>query len=118
MSVLRGITAACVAVGAGVMPPAAHAGTPTGGSYPSAPAVVQAVACRADCVDEETVKPGSTIRLSGQGMHRVRSIIFLGGPGEADDKLVPATRWARTIADVQVPEGAVTGRVRARNGDG
>jgi murein DD-endopeptidase MepM/ murein hydrolase activator NlpD len=98
--------------------PTATAATPSGGAYASAPAVVQAVACRADCVDEDTVAPGSTLRLSGQGMQRVRSVIFLGGPGDADDKLVPALRWARTIADVKVPEGAVTGRVRARNGDG
>jgi murein DD-endopeptidase MepM/ murein hydrolase activator NlpD len=100
------------------MAPAAPAATPSGGSYASAPAVVQAVACRADCVDEDTVKPGSTLRLSGQGMHRVRSVIFRGGPGDADDKLVPALRWAKTIADVKVPEGAGSGRVRARNGDG
>jgi murein DD-endopeptidase MepM/ murein hydrolase activator NlpD len=115
---LRAYAAACVAVGTAAIAPSAWAGTASGGSYASAPAVVQAVACRADCVDEETVKPGSTVRLSGQGMHRVRSVIFLGGPGDADDKLVPALRWAKTIADVKVPDGAVTGRVRARNGDG
>ena len=39
-------------------------------------------------------------------------------PGDGDDKLVPALRWARTIADFRVPEGAITGRVRVRNGDG
>ena len=110
--------AACVAVGAAVLAPSAVAATPSGGSAASAPAVVQAIACRADCVDEETARPGSTIRLSGLEMQRVRSVIFLGGPGDADDRLVPALRWSRTIADVRVPAGAPSGRLRARNGDG
>jgi murein DD-endopeptidase MepM/ murein hydrolase activator NlpD len=117
MKPIRGSFAACL-VAMGALAPAATAATPSGGSYASAPAVVQAVACRADCVDEDTAAVGSTIRLSGTGMQRVRSVIFLGGPGDADDKLVPAVRWAKTIADVKVPEGAVTGRIRARNGDG
>jgi murein DD-endopeptidase MepM/ murein hydrolase activator NlpD len=51
-------------------------------------------------------------------MQRVRSVIFLGGPGNGDDRKVPALRWAARIADVKVPEGAPTGRVRVRNGDG
>lgn len=96
----------------------AGADAQSGGSYASQPAVVQAVACRADCIDADTVRPGSTVRLSGREMQRVRSVIFLGGPGERDDKVVPALRWGRTIADARVPEGAVSGRVRARNGDG
>jgi len=90
----------------------------SGGAYASAPAVIQAVTCRSECVDEDTARAGSLVRIVGRDMQRVRKVTFLGGRGDGDDRTAPALRWARRIADVRVPEGALTGRVRVRNGDG
>jgi len=104
--------AACALLAA----PAAAA--PSGGTYSSPPAVIRAVACRVDCVGPSTARPGSVVRVSGEGMARVRSVVFLGGRGDADDRAVPALRWSARIADVRVPAGAPSGRVRVRNGDG
>ena len=90
----------------------------SGGVYPSAPAVIEAVACRVDCVDPATAQVGSVVRIVGRDMQRVRKATFLGGPGDRDDRTVPVLRWARRIADVRVPAGALSGRMRVRNGDG
>jgi murein DD-endopeptidase MepM/ murein hydrolase activator NlpD len=98
--------------------PAPATAQTSGGTYASAPAAIEAVTCRSECVDEETARAGSVVRVVGRDMHRVRKVTFLGGRGDGDDKTVPVLRWSKRIADVRVPDGALSGRVRVRNGDG
>jgi len=98
--------------------PAPAVAQTSGGAYASAPAAIEAVTCRSDCVDEDTARVGSVVRIVGRDMQRVRRVTFLGGRGDRDDKTVGVLRWARRIADVRVPEGALGGRLRLRNGDG
>ena len=90
----------------------------SGGKYASAPAAIEAVTCRSECVDEDTARGGSVVGGVGREMNRVRKVTFLGGRGDGDDRTVPVLRWSRRIADVRVPDGALSGRVRVRNGDG
>jgi murein DD-endopeptidase MepM/ murein hydrolase activator NlpD len=102
----------------GVWVPPAHAQGGVGGTYPSDKAAVGAVVCTVRCVDAVTAPPGAVVRVSGRRMARVRTVIFLGGPGDADDARVRARRRAEGWVEATVPKRAASGRVRVRNGDG
>ncbi|HEX8120361.1 MAG TPA: M23 family metallopeptidase [Solirubrobacteraceae bacterium] len=56
--------------------------------------------------------------MRGRTMERVRWVVFLAGPGPADDVVATVLRARARSVDVRVPEGAVSGRVRLRNDDG
>jgi len=99
------------------LPVPASAQTASGGAYASDPAVVTGLACRAGCA-EDAAAPGATVRVSGRSLGRVRHVVFLGGPGNGDDRVARVTRTSAAWADVVVPAGALTGRVRLRNADG
>ncbi|MBJ7329913.1 MAG: M23 family metallopeptidase [Solirubrobacteraceae bacterium] len=109
----------CAAV-AGV--PAAASAAPAvpaaGGAYASMPATIAAVTCRGMCDGIDQVHPGTLLRLKGRAMKQVRTVVFLGAAGAADDVRAPAIRPNAKRVDVRVPEGATTGPVVALNGDG
>lgn len=84
----------------------------------SAPAVVSSIACLRGCADGGTAPAGSVVRIRGRSMANVRYVVFLAGPGPADDAVGAALRSRRRSVDVRVPDGAASGRVRLRNADG
>ena len=94
------------------------AGAQSGGTYSSAPAVLSGVSCKSGCLAENAVRQGGVVRIAGRRMEQVRSVIFLGGRGNADDVQVPARRVQAGSVDAKVPANAPSGRVRVRNGDG
>jgi hypothetical protein len=118
------------ALAALAVPGAAFAQTPapTGGTAPTqAPAptvqtaastavprpVVDAITCRTSCQGISRAVPGSIVRISGEGMDTVASVIFLGRKGYRDDKTVAVTAVSSTAVQATLPAGAHTGAVRA-----
>ena len=115
---MKKLTIVCVGGLLAAAPTAADGSTTGGGAYTSPAASIATVECRMGCVDRRTAKPGSYLRLKGQGMRRVGTVTFLGGPGDADDVAVPVAQATPRSVVVKVPEDARPGRLRARNGDG
>jgi murein DD-endopeptidase MepM/ murein hydrolase activator NlpD len=108
-------------------PATALAQSPTGGAAPAqAPAtpvaaasavaprpVVDAITCRTSCQGIARAVPGSVLRVSGEGMSTVTSVILLGRRGARDDATVAATPVSPTAVELTVPAGAHGGPVRA-----
>jgi murein DD-endopeptidase MepM/ murein hydrolase activator NlpD len=103
-----------------LLPAAAHAQAPAPAAPVSAPAaaaqprpVVDAITCRTGCLGIARAVPGSVIRVSGEGMGNVTSVILLGRRGVRDNVTVPATPVSPTAAELTVPPSARGGPVRA-----
>jgi hypothetical protein len=110
-----------------VAPSAALAQSPTGGTAPTqAPAVptavaaaavprpvVDAITCRTSCLGIARAVPGSVVRVSGEGMGAVASIVLLGRSGYRDDVTVAATPVSPTAVEATLPPKAHGGAVRA-----
>ena len=96
------------------LPAAAVAQTP----FATPPAVVKSIACVRACAADGTAVPGSVVRVRGRSMEHVRWVVFLAGPGPRDDVALEALEARPRSVDVQVPHGALSGRVRLRNADG
>ena len=84
----------------------------------SAPAVVRDIACVRSRAAGGTASVGGVVRVRGTTMAAVRWVVFLAGPGPADDVVATVLRARGRSVDVRVPEGAGSGRVRLRNADG
>jgi hypothetical protein len=115
-------------VTAALLPGAAIAQSPavTGGAAPTQtplPAVaasaaaprpvIDAITCRTGCLGIARATPGSVVRISGEGMATVASVILLGGRGYGDDVTVATTPVSPTAVDATLPAGARGGPVRA-----
>jgi murein DD-endopeptidase MepM/ murein hydrolase activator NlpD len=105
--------------------------SPTGGASPSsatAPAamptaaasssaaprpVVDAITCRTGCLGIARAVPGSLVRVSGEGMVGVTSVILLGGKGSRDDVTVSTTPVSPTAVEGVLPPRAHSGPARA-----
>lgn len=74
--------------------------------------------CRGTCDGIDQVTPGTLLRIKGADMGQVRTVVFLGAAGPKDDVEAPAVRPKRRRVDVRVPEGARTGPILLKNGDG
>jgi murein DD-endopeptidase MepM/ murein hydrolase activator NlpD len=106
---------------------AAQAPSPTGGAAPNAaptvPAaaasaaaprpVIDAITCRMGCRGISRATPGSVVRVSGEGMAAVTSIILLGRKGSRDDVTVATTPVSPTAVDAVLPPRARSGSARA-----
>ena len=117
---------------AALLPGAARAQAPaTGGTAPTqAPvptaaasaavprAVVDAITCRTGCLGIARATPGSVVRISGEGMTTVTSVILLGRRGYRDDVTVAATPVSPTAVEVTLPANARGGPVRAISATG
>lgn len=86
--------------------------------YASAPAVVKSIACARGCAADGSAPSGAVVRVRGRRMENVRWVVFLAGAGPGDDVVADALRARRRAVAVRVPPGALSGRVRLRNGDG
>jgi murein DD-endopeptidase MepM/ murein hydrolase activator NlpD len=99
--------------------PAAAYGAGTGGGAPAFPTpAIASIACRVDCVDARTARPGSYLRVKGRAMRRVRTVVFIGGRGPRDDAAAPVAQATPRSVVVRVPAGARSGRLRVRDADG
>ena len=129
---LRSVAIAAFAL-AVLVPGAALAQTPagTGGAAPTqAPVaaaaasavlprpVVDAITCRTGCLGISRATPGSVVRISGEGMATVASVILLGRRGYRDDVTVAATPVTPTAVEVTLPANARGGPVRAISATG
>jgi Peptidase family M23 len=118
---------------AAALPGAALAQTPapTGGTSPDpiqAPAtqaaaptqrpVIDAITCRSACLGIARATVGSTIRVSGDGMTGVTSVVLLGRKGNRDDVTLPATQVSPTAVEATLPARARGGAVRAIGASG
>jgi murein DD-endopeptidase MepM/ murein hydrolase activator NlpD len=136
-AVRRPSLALAALLGAAALPAAAAAQTPspTGGiapttpttpATPAAPAtptaaassvaprpVVDAITCRTACLGIARAVPGSVVRISGEGMTGVSSVILLGGKGRRDDVTVAVTPVSPTAVDAVLPPRAHSGPARA-----
>ena len=117
------ITALALAI---LMPSAALAQSPagTGGATPTqtpVPAVaasaaaprpvVDAITCRTGCLGISRATPGSVVRISGEGMATVASVILLGRRGYRDDVTVAAAPVTPTAVEITLPPNARGGPV-------
>jgi murein DD-endopeptidase MepM/ murein hydrolase activator NlpD len=110
-------TVVAVLCGVGLAAPSgAWAGS--GGAFASMPATISSVGCVSGCASVDAAKPGSLLRIRGEGMKNVGQIVFLGGGGHADNVTVRALRARLKSVDVVVPDAAPSGRLRAVNVDG
>jgi murein DD-endopeptidase MepM/ murein hydrolase activator NlpD len=100
----------------GVAAPADSAST--GGAYASTPGVITAVSCATGCAGLSLARVGATIRIAGTGLSGVTQVTFIGGHGDGDDVLAPATAVSPTEVTTVVPLGARNGRLRVLNADG
>ena len=120
-------------VTAAVLPGAALAQSPavTGGAAPTQtprPAVaasaaaprpvIDAITCRTGCLGIARATPGSVVRISGEEMATVTSIVLLGRRGYRDDVTVAATPVSPTAVEATLPAGARGGPVRAISATG
>ncbi|HEY8584327.1 MAG TPA: M23 family metallopeptidase [Capillimicrobium sp.] len=96
----------------------AQAPAPTGGAFASAAASISSVSCLTDCAGVGEADHGSTVELRGKDMRDAREVVFLGGPGAADDQAAPAKDATATSVQARVPDGATTGALQVRNRDG
>jgi murein DD-endopeptidase MepM/ murein hydrolase activator NlpD len=118
---------------AAALPGAALAQSPvgTGGTAPTQPTVpavaaslaasrpvVDAITCQTACLGIARATPGSVVRISGEGMTTVTSIVLLGRRGYRDDVTVPATPVSPTAVEATLPAGAHGGLVRAISATG
>jgi murein DD-endopeptidase MepM/ murein hydrolase activator NlpD len=58
------------------------------------------------------------LRVRGQRLGRTYEVVFLGGLGEDDDVAAAPARRAKTVVNVNVPLGAVSGPLLLRDRDG
>jgi hypothetical protein len=100
---------------------AAPTQTPVAATAASAAAprpVVDAITCRTGCLGISRATPGSVVRVSGEGMATVASVILLGRRGYRDDVTVTATPVTPTAVEVTLPANARGGPVRAISATG
>jgi murein DD-endopeptidase MepM/ murein hydrolase activator NlpD len=119
-----------VLIAIALLPSAALAQSPTGGTAPTtapaAPAVpvaaasaatarpvVDAITCRTSCLGIARAVPGSVVRVSGEGMDAVTSVVLLGRRGYRDDVTVAAAPVSSTAVEFTLPPRAHGGPVRA-----
>ena len=129
---LRSVAIAALAL-AILIPSAALAQAPagTGGAAPTqapVPAVaasaaaprpvVDAITCRTGCLGISRATPGSVVRISGEGMATVASVILLGRRGYRDDVTVTAAPVTPTAVEITLPPNARGGPVRALSATG
>ena len=107
-------------------------GSCSGGSCTTNSQCASGVCLNGICVDQPTVtnvspldgKPGTFVTLTGSNFGTGGSVVFLGGSGDADDKVAQApqactaagfTTWSPNEVIVAVPDGAASGPLKITN---
>jgi murein DD-endopeptidase MepM/ murein hydrolase activator NlpD len=98
--------------------PSSAAAATSGGAVPFGAPTVTAVSCARACPAVTRVTPGrSVVAITGTGLDRGGSVVFLGGKGAADDRRAPITASSPTSAEAVVPAGTHSGAVQVVAGD-
>lgn len=85
---------------------------PAGPAGPLPEAMVPgAVTCRTACLALDDARPGSVVRVTGDGLQGATAVRFLGGAGPGDDVDVPALAVTPGTVDTMLPPTAKTGLV-------
>ena len=94
----------------------ASAATTAGGglTVPGVPKISDVI-CVSGCSKIRTSSPGGTVQVTGSGMNRVKVVNFAGKPKRV--KAEPTSSTAGSLL-VEVPKGAVTGRLRVISSTG
>ncbi len=82
------------------------------------PVVPGAATCRTQCLALDAARPGSTVRVTGDGVARVVGVLLLGGAGKGDDVGAQTTPAGPGAVEAVVPAAAVTGAVVLVSSDG
>ncbi|MEA3032796.1 MAG: hypothetical protein QOH86_812, partial [Sphingomonadales bacterium] len=90
----------------------------TGGAPASQPAQPQTVRCAEQCAELTAARPGSTVRIYGDAMKSVASVIFQGSSATTDDVIATPTKARSHTVYVKVPAAAVSGPLELVNADG
>lgn len=104
-------------LGGGAVAPVVHAYVGGASAAPAKPSIAS-IACRGGCAGAATVSPGDTVTLRGRNLDRARAVVFLGGPGRADDVRARVARASATTLRVRVPAKARSGRIAAVDASG
>jgi hypothetical protein len=111
-AVLPGAALAQAPAGTGGAAPAQAPVPPVAAPSSAARPVVDAITCWTGCLGIAHATPGSVVRISGEGMATVASVILLGRRGNRDDVTVPTAPVSPTAVEATVPAGAHGGLVR------
>jgi hypothetical protein len=117
-AVLPGAALAQSPAGTGGAAPTQTPAASVPASAPAPPAVIDAITCRTGCLGIVRATPGSVVRISGEGMATVTSIVLLGRGGSRDDVTVATTPVSPTAVEATLPDGARSGPVRAISATG
>lgn len=90
-------------------PERTSAGAPVAVSAPPKPLLIT---CRTSCAGLDLVRPGGTVRVSGDAMAGARTVIFKGARAVGDEVSGPAIAVGPDAVDVVVPETAASGPVQ------
>lgn len=103
----------------GTTGPSGAKGAPAGPAGPlPEPVVPGAATCRTQCAALDAARPGSTMRVTGDGLASVAGLVLLGGAGSADDVAVRTTPAGAGAVEAVVPAGAASGPVALVTGGG
>ena len=91
-------------------PAAAHQSAAGGAAVAPDPPAVSSLKCATG--DRRSCPRGEFLSIRGEGLRSVNAVVFVGGPGSADNsKALPRRRSPHRVL-VQVPADAQTGRLR------
>ena len=114
----RAVAALALACGAaltGTPAAFAHDGGQTGGAAaPEPPDIAQ---LRCDSGDVGECPRGDVLRVGGENLAAIRTVVFLGGPGRRDDRHAHASVASQHRVVVRVPQRARTGIIRLVGND-
>jgi murein DD-endopeptidase MepM/ murein hydrolase activator NlpD len=98
--------------------PADPGGAGAGGMFASETPRPTSITCTTACAGLDSAAAGSVVRISGEALEQVATVVFLGAPGQDDDKVVAAIEPSPGGVSAQVPDGARSGPVLVTNTDG
>jgi murein DD-endopeptidase MepM/ murein hydrolase activator NlpD len=95
----------------------AQTGSSGGGMVFVAKPVIAKVSCLRRCASRKRAQAGSTLKIAGESLGSVRTVLFQGSYGKGDDVAVKVRAGSDTRVLVRVPIGAVSGQLSVSTGD-
>src|SRR5262245_35324787 len=95
----------------------AQTGSSGGGMVFVAKPVIAKVSCLRRCASRKRAQAGSTLKIVGESLGSVRTVLFQGSYGKGDDVEVKVRPGSDTRVLARVPIGAVSGPISVATGD-
>lgn len=89
-----------------------------GGAAPPERPEITGLRCVRLCGGATAVRPGGLVRVRGNHLDNVATVVFRGGRGNADDVRADPRDVTSGALEVRVPRAARSGPLRLRNADG